>query len=71
MSESFLDRSRIESLVDGIFAVSMTILVLTINFPQGLDIKDDVVILKAIEKLIPQMIIYFVAFALIGIFWCI
>jgi len=71
MSESFLDRSRIESLVDGIFAVSMTILVLTINFPQGLDIKDDIVILKAIEKLIPQMIIYFVAFALIGIFWCI
>jgi len=71
MSDVFIDKSRMESLVDGIFAVCMTLLVLTINFPQGLDIKDDVVILKAIEHLIPQMIIYFVAFALIGIFWCI
>jgi uncharacterized membrane protein len=71
MSDTFIDKSRMESLVDGIFSVSMTILVLTINFPQGLDIKDDIVILKAIEKLIPQLIIYFVAFALIGIFWCI
>lgn len=71
MSEAFIDRSRMESLVDGIFAVCMTVLVLTIDFPKGLDIKDDIVILEAIEHLIPQMIIYFVAFALIGIFWCI
>lgn len=71
MSESFLDRSRMESLVDGIFAISMTILVLTINFPPGLDIEDDIVIAKAIGNLISQVIIYFVAFALIGIFWCI
>lgn len=71
MSEAFIDRSRMESLVDGIFAVCMTVLVLTIDFPKGLDIKDDIVILEAIENLIPQMIIYFVAFALIGIFWCI
>jgi len=71
MSEAFIDKSRMESLVDGIFAVCMTILVLTIDFPKGLNIKDDIVILKAIENLIPQMIIYFVAFALIGIFWCI
>lgn len=60
MPQAFLDRNRMESLVDGIFAVSMTLLVLTINFPQGLDIKDDIVILKAIEKLIPQILIYFV-----------
>ncbi len=71
MSDTFIDKCRMESLVDGIFAVSMTVLVLTINFPQGLDIKDDIVILKAMEHLVPQMIIYFVAFALIGIFWCI
>ena len=69
MSEVFLDKSRMESLVDGIIAFSMTLLVLTINFPQGLDIKDDVTIVKAIENLIPQMIIYFMAFALIGVFW--
>jgi uncharacterized membrane protein len=71
MPEAFLDRSRMESLVDGIFAISMTILVLTINFPPGLDIEDDIAIAKAIGNLIPQVIIYFVAFALIGIFWCI
>ncbi|MEN6378115.1 MAG: TMEM175 family protein [Methanofastidiosum sp.] len=39
MSVAFIDKNRMESLVDGIFAVCMTILVLTIDFPKGLILK--------------------------------
>ena len=69
ITENFLNKNRLGSLIDGVFATCMTILVLTIDFPPGLDIKDDIVIANAVMKMIPQVIIYFTAFGLLSLFW--
>lgn len=61
---------RIEAFSDGVFAISVTLLVLTIAIPdlsphqvsQGL-------LLKNLLILWPKFLSYFISFIVIGIFW--
>jgi uncharacterized membrane protein len=62
-------KGRVETLTDGIFAVAMTLLVVTIDVPS---LKGDVtpgVVDSIITGLLPDAVHYFIAFALLVAFW--
>ncbi len=63
-----IPKSRLETLVDGIFAISMTLLVLSIEIPStpfyhAADFQIYII------SLLPKILIYFLSFILLGIFW--
>ncbi|WP_409200296.1 TMEM175 family protein [Methanobrevibacter sp. DSM 116169] len=65
---SKIPTSRLEGLTDGIFAVAMTILVLSIEAPspENIGITD---VNTYIISLIPKISMYFISFILLGCFW--
>jgi uncharacterized membrane protein len=61
-----LSTSRLETLVDGIFAIAMTILVFNIKLPQGVDSADA---FSALARLWPTFWSFAQSFLLLGAFW--
>jgi TMEM175 potassium channel family protein len=63
-----MNKVRVESFSDGVFAFAITLLVLSIPIP---DIKsaDDQFLTTALLRAIPQLIPYVTSFATIGIIW--
>jgi TMEM175 potassium channel family protein len=57
---------RIGGFSDGVFAVAITLLVLNIEVPQ---LSGDEKLTSALDDLVPDVITYFIAFAVIGLFW--
>lgn len=63
-----LPKGRLEALTDGIFAVSMTLLVLDLKFPEGsLDSPDG--IWQTLLKLQDQFDDYVISFVVLCVFW--
>jgi len=60
---------RIETLVDGIFAIAMTLLVLSLNVPQIPYPATNSQILDFLINMVPQFFIYFLSFILLATFW--
>ena len=60
---------RLAGLSDGIFAVAMTILVLTLAVPVVNDVKNDAQLEQALLNLLPSVITYVSSFLTLGIFW--
>jgi uncharacterized membrane protein len=63
-----MNKARVESFSDGVFAFAITLLVLSIPIP---DIKsaDDQLLTAGLLRAIPQLIPYVTSFATIGIIW--
>ena len=63
-----MNKARLESFSDGVFAFAITLLVLSIPIP---DIKsaDNQLLATALLRAIPQLIPYVTSFATIGIIW--
>jgi uncharacterized membrane protein len=63
-----MNKARVESFSDGVFAFAITLLVLSIPVP---DIKfaDDHLLGSALLQAIPQLVPYVTSFATIGIIW--
>jgi uncharacterized membrane protein len=63
-----MNKARVESFSDGVFAFAITLLVLGIPVP---DVKlgDDQLLTSALLKAIPQLVPYVTSFATIGIIW--
>jgi uncharacterized membrane protein len=57
---------RVGGFSDGVFAVAITLLVLNIEVPQ---LSGDEKLTTALDDLVPDVISYFIAFAVIGLFW--
>ncbi|MFJ6573580.1 TMEM175 family protein [Streptomyces sp. NPDC091292] len=57
---------RLIALSDGIFAIAMTLLVLDIRLPTGLNSAD---FRDAVHKLLPNIGAYALSFAILAIFW--
>lgn len=64
-----MDTKRLETLVDGIFAIAMTLLVLSLAVPQLTPPVTDSALRGALEGLIPNFISMIVSFLLLSIFW--
>ena len=67
--EDLPSTKRIETLVDGIFAIAMTLLVLNLNVPQIPYPATNVQILDILTRMAPQFFIYALSFILLASFW--
>lgn len=62
---------RLAALSDGVFAIAMTLLVLDLRFPANASeaIHTEHDLWRALVKLSPRLIAYFMSFLTLGIFW--
>jgi uncharacterized membrane protein len=67
--EYHISKNRLETLVDGIFAIAMTLLVLGISPPRPQDALAKSVLPGMIESLVPQVFLFIVAFLVLALFW--
>jgi uncharacterized membrane protein len=63
-----LSRSRLEALTDGIFAVSMTLLVLDLRFPEPV-VVDAEGLQRALLAMLPRLDDYVISFVVLCVFW--
>jgi len=65
----FMEKNRLETLVDGIFAIVMTLLVMTVVVPQRETVLHDSGFMGMLYLKIHDIINYALSFALLAIFW--
>ena len=63
-----LPKSRLEALTDGIFAVTMTLLVLDLKLPEHLG-KDHAEVVASLLALLPHVDDYVISFVVLCVFW--
>jgi uncharacterized membrane protein len=63
------EKNRIEALIDGIFAVALTLLVLDIKLPEGVTYASNDELWKHLVALERHFAIYAISFIVIGIYW--
>ncbi|MCK5848001.1 MAG: DUF1211 domain-containing protein, partial [Caldisericia bacterium] len=66
---TLLSLHRMEGLTDGVFAIIITIMVLSIHVPDIPASSSSMELFHALQKLGPQIISYSVSFYLIAHFW--
>jgi uncharacterized membrane protein len=64
-----MEKARIAALVDGIFAVAMTLLVLDLRLPEGLKMSSDAEVWQQLLELSGRFLTYALSFVVLGIFW--
>ena len=64
-----LSKHRLEALLDGVFAIAMTILVLNIDVPPNLKISESGALLNALQKMIPTFFNYVISFIILASVW--
>ena len=64
-----MEKSRIAALVDGIFAVAMTLLVLDLKLPEGLKMSSDAEVWRQLLELTGRFSTYTLSFIVLGTFW--
>lgn len=67
MVDPDLDIKRIQSLTDGVFAIAMTIIILEIEIPEGLNPVD--LYRHFVGQTLQEFFIYFLGFVMLGILW--
>jgi uncharacterized membrane protein len=65
----YISKNRLETMVDGIFAIAMTILVLGITPPKPDISRANAVLQGQIIGIIPEIFIFIVAFLILAGFW--
>lgn len=64
-----LSKHRVEALVDGIFAVAMTLLVIDLRLPEHAHLASEAQLRNALLELIPNLISWLTSFFVLAIFW--
>jgi len=67
--EYHISKIRLETMVDGIFAIAMTLLVLGINPPKPAESQAQAALPDMIFDLIPEILIFIAAFLILASFW--
>jgi uncharacterized membrane protein len=62
-------KARVEALVDGIFAVSMTLLVLDIKLPDGVQIESNTDLIHHFAAIGQLLEVYVLSFAVLAMYW--
>jgi uncharacterized membrane protein len=65
----YMSKNRIETLVDGIFAIAMTLLVLDLAVPDINGPLSNMIVQNAVYSLLPAFISLIVSFVLLAMFW--
>ncbi len=64
-----LSKHRIEALVDGIFAVAMTLLVIELRLPEHADAGNSAQLLETLRELAPTFFSWVLSFLVLALFW--
>ena len=64
-----LEKNRLEALIDGIFAVALTLLVLNIKLPEDVEIATNEALIAQLIGLERHFVIYAISFVVIGMYW--
>ena len=64
-----LEKNRLEALIDGIFAVALTLLVLDIRLPENIPVHTNAELWSQLLALERHFVIYVISFAVIGMYW--
>jgi uncharacterized membrane protein len=64
-----MDPTRVTAFTDGLFVVAATLLVVSIDIPNIPDAKVGHDLPGALEDIVPQLLSYFISFAVIVLFW--
>jgi uncharacterized membrane protein len=67
--ENWLTKNRLETLVDGIFAIAMTLLVLNVKVPQMAQTSATAGLSRALTHLRPHFTAFVISFLLLAVFW--
>lgn len=62
-------KARVEALVDGIFAVSMTLLVLDIKLPEGTSLESNADLIRHFAAISQLLEVYVLSFVVLAMFW--
>ncbi len=62
-------KNRMEALTDGIFAIAMTLLVLSLDVPAGIHDPSDATVTAMLAGQLPAFYHYFLAFFILASFW--
>ena len=68
-SSEYMNKSRLETLVDGIFAIAMTLLVFDLPIPHFNGPLTDAIFQSSIYSLLPVFISLILSFILLAVFW--
>jgi uncharacterized membrane protein len=68
-SSGYMSKSRLETLVDGIFAIAMTLLVFDLPIPRFNGPLTDTIFQSSIYSLLPVFISLILSFILLAVFW--
>lgn len=64
--ENDISNRRLETLVDGVFAIALTLLVLEIKIPR---VATDAMLTQALFALVPKVFAYILSFVILGLLW--
>jgi uncharacterized membrane protein len=64
-----MDGARVVGFTDGLFVVAATLLVVSIDIPSIPDSQVSSVLPHALDDILPQLLSYFISFAVIVLFW--
>ncbi len=64
-----LSKHRLEALIDGVFAVAMTLLVIELKLPDDAAIHDPSELARGLVRLIPTFVAWIISFFVLAIFW--
>jgi len=70
-SNKYISKSRLETLVDGIFAIAMTLLVFDLPIPHFSGPLTDITFQNSVYNLLPVFISLILSFILLAVFWTI
>ncbi len=62
-------KARVEALVDGIFAVSMTLLVLDLKLPEGVRLESNADLIGQFASISQLLEVYVLSFVVLAMFW--
>lgn len=65
-SENNTEFQRVVSFSDGVFAIAMTLLVVTVELPVGVPMDR---FTERLEEVVPEVVSFFISFAVIGRYW--
>ena len=68
-SSEYMSKNRLETLVDGIFAIAMTLLVFDLPIPRFNGPLTDAIFQSSIYSLLPVFISLILSFILLAVFW--
>lgn len=64
-----LPKARMETLVDGVLAIAMTILILEVKVPELTDRRSAAEMFQRLGHALPTLLAYFFSFGMLALFW--